>query len=137
MKYFKIEELTHSLTAKAHSIANVPTAEAEKNLELLTKCVLDPIREAWGSPIIVNSGYRCPELNALVGGAAYSYHMKGMAADIRPVRGGLEALYDCIKTLFMQGKIGLSECYIDRKKGFIHVAYDSGGFNVWPFVDPL
>ena len=137
MKYFKIEELTHSLTAKAHSIANVPTAEAEKNLEILVDCVLDRIREHWGHPIVVSSGYRCEALNEAVGGVKNSYHRLGMAADIYPVRGGLEALYDCIKTLFMQGKIGLSECYIDRKKGFIHVAYDNGGFNVWPFVDPL
>ena len=133
MKYFKIEELTHSATATAQGIANVPSAEAVRNLELLTKCVLDRIREHWGRPIVVSSGYRCEALNEAVGGVKNSYHRLGMAADIYPVRGGLEALYECIKTLFMQGKIGLSECYIDRKKRFIHVAYDNGGFNVWPF----
>lgn len=82
MKYFKIEELTHSQTAKAHSIANVPTAEALKNLEQLVCKVLDPLRERWGVPIYVNSGYRCPALNRKVGGSSTSYHLRGMAADI-------------------------------------------------------
>jgi uncharacterized protein YcbK (DUF882 family) len=133
MKYFKIEELTHSLTAKARSIANVPTAEAEKNLEILVDCVLDRIREHWGGPIIVSSGYRCEALNEAVGGVKNSYHRLGMAADIYPQNRDLEALYGLIKSLFFDGVIGLSECYIDRKKRFIHVAYDNGGFNVWPF----
>ena len=87
MKYFKLEELTYSATAQARFIENVPSAEAVRNLELLVKCVLDPLREAWGSPIIVNSGYRSEELNRAVGGAQYRYHMKGMAADIRPKYG--------------------------------------------------
>lgn len=44
--------------------------------------VLDPLREAWGHPLTVSSGYRCPALNRVVGGSATSHHMKGMAADI-------------------------------------------------------
>ena len=44
--------------------------------------LLDPIREAWGKPIIVSSGYRCKELNALVGGVKNSHHLLGCAADI-------------------------------------------------------
>ena len=132
-RYFKLHEFTYSLTAQQRGIENIPTEEHKRNLELLVTCVLDRIRERWGRPIVVSSGYRCEALNEAVGGVKNSYHRLGMAADIYPVRGGLEALYDCIKTLFMQGKIGLSECYIDRKKGFIHVAYDNGGFNVWPF----
>ena len=133
--YFKISELTHSATATAHSIANVPTAEAVKNLETLAVCVLDPLRKAWGSPIIVTSGYRCEELNRKVGGAPYSYHRLGMAADIRPKNGCLDKLYDLIKHLFVHEQLGLSECYIDRAKGYIHVAHDASGFNVWPFMD--
>lgn len=134
MKYFKIQELVRSQTATAHSIQNVPTAEAVKNLESLVLNVLDPLREAWGGPIIITSGYRCEELNARVGGAKYSYHRLGMAADIRPGNGKLEGLYDLILQLFMNGLIGLTECYIDRKRGYIHLAFDSSGFNVWPFL---
>lgn len=133
MTYFTLHELTYSLTAQQRGIENIPTEEHKRNLELLVTCVLDRIRERWLRPIVVSSGYRSEALNEAVGGVKNSYHRLGMAADIYPVRGGLEALYDCIKTLFFEGVIGLSECYIDRKKGFIHVAYDTQGFNVWPF----
>lgn len=132
-RYFKIEELTYSLTAQAHSIENVPTGEAVKNLNTLVTCVLDPVRERWGSPIIVTSGYRCEELNRMVGGSKYSYHRLGMAADIRPKNGCLDRLYELIKHLFVNDQLGLSECYIDRAKGYIHIAHDASGFNVWPF----
>lgn len=46
-------------------------------------CMLDILREKIGKPIIITSGYRTPEHNAKVDGAKYSYHMCGMAADIR------------------------------------------------------
>jgi uncharacterized protein YcbK (DUF882 family) len=44
--------------------------------------ILDPLREKYGKPIIVNSGYRCPKLNKCVGGVSTSQHVKGQAADI-------------------------------------------------------
>ena len=132
--YFTLEEFVRSQTATAHSIANVPTAEAVKNLETLVHCVLDPLREAWGSPIIVTSGYRCPELNARVGGVKTSYHLRGMAADIRPQNGHLHDLYVLIGRLFVKNKMPITECYIDHRKGYIHIAYDADEYNVWPFV---
>lgn len=45
--------------------------------------ILDILRSKIGRPVIVNSGYRTPDWNAKCGGAKYSYHMRGMAADIR------------------------------------------------------
>lgn len=45
--------------------------------------ILDILRNKVGKPVIINSGYRTPERNKAVGGAKYSYHMRGMAADIR------------------------------------------------------
>lgn len=45
--------------------------------------VLDVLRNKIGKPVIINSGYRTPEWNAKCGGAKHSYHMRGMAADIR------------------------------------------------------
>ena len=132
--FFKLSEFTYSATATARHIENVPSAEAMRNLELLTKNVLDPLREAWGGPIIINSGYRSEELNKAVGGAQYSYHMLGMAADIRPQNGLVYKLYDLVVHLFHTGQLGLTECYVDRKRGYIHIAYDASGFNVWPFI---
>lgn len=85
MKYFSIKELTKSATAARKGIKNDPSIEECKSLTALIEKVLDPLREAYGKPIIVTSGYRCPKLNAAVGGAASSQHVKGEAADIRSV----------------------------------------------------
>lgn len=83
MKYFTMNELTASATAKRLGIPNVPTWREADNLRLLVEHVLDPLREAWGHPIIVTSGFRCKLLNDMVGGAKNSQHTTGMAADIR------------------------------------------------------
>ena len=82
MNYFSIEELTYSQTAVKRGIRNETTPEVEKNLTALVCVVLDPAREKWGKPILVTSGYRCPELNKAVGGVPTSQHLKGEAADI-------------------------------------------------------
>lgn len=45
--------------------------------------ILDIARDKIGKPITITSGYRTVSHNAKVGGAKYSYHTRGMAADIR------------------------------------------------------
>ena len=88
MKYFSIGEMTRSDTARRLGIDNTPSDEVKKNLTLFINTVLDPIREDWGSPIIVSSGYRCPELNKAVGGVKTSGHLYGYCADLQ-VKGDL------------------------------------------------
>lgn len=83
MKYFSLNELCKSATAKRYGIDNTPTKEIEHNLRLLVEKILDPLRERWGAPIIVDSGYRCPRLNKIVRGSATSQHLIGQAADIK------------------------------------------------------
>ena len=82
MKHFTIAELSASATAQCRGIDNTPTAEAVENLTLLVENVLDPLRETFGSRILINSGYRCPALNKAVGGTTKSQHISGEAADI-------------------------------------------------------
>lgn len=77
-----MKELTKSSTSDKLGIDNTPTPEASVALSNLVTHVLDPLREMYGKPITVNSGYRCPKLNAAVGGAKTSQHMRGEAADI-------------------------------------------------------
>ena len=91
MKFFSIEELTQSATAKRLDIDNTPSDKIKKNLTLFINTVLDPIREDWGGPISVSSGYRCPELNAKVGGAKTSGHQYGYCADLQ-VKGGMKKI---------------------------------------------
>ncbi len=82
MKYFSINELAKSSTAARKGIDNNPVGVARVNLAALVEYILDPLREAFGKPIVVNSGYRCEKLNKAVGGAAGSQHLYGQAADI-------------------------------------------------------
>ena len=135
MKHFKKEEFTYSITAQHLGIDNTPSKEAVTNLERLVSRVLDPLREAWGSPIIVTSGYRCEELNKRVGGVKTSYHLRGMAADIRPRNGLVDKLYALIGHLYVTRRMGITECYIDRTKGYIHIAYDPDKYSMWPFIN--
>ena len=81
-KYFTFDELIHSDTADRLGIDNSPTCDAIQCIDDLVTNVLDRLRGEWGRPIIVTSGYRCKELNAAVGGARNSQHLKGQAADI-------------------------------------------------------
>ena len=79
--HFSLAELTRSATATAHGIDNSPTAEALPNLYRLME-LLEQVRHLLGDkPVTITSGYRCPELNRLVGGAATSAHQQGLAAD--------------------------------------------------------
>ena len=82
MKYFSVFELCASATALREGIDNRPSKSAYHLLHVLVQQLLDPIREAWGEPIVVSSGYRCKELNTLIGGVKNSHHMLGCAADI-------------------------------------------------------
>lgn len=82
MKHFTIAELCRSNTADRFGIDNRCKKEHVANLTQLVEHVLDPLREAYGKPIIVNSGFRSEALNRKIGGSATSDHMKGMAADI-------------------------------------------------------
>ena len=81
---FKFTEFTKSNTASAKGIDNVPKdLTVFDNLMALIVNVLQPLREAYGKPIIIGSGYRCKALNKAVGGVENSQHMKGEAADLQ------------------------------------------------------
>ena len=105
MKYFKKEEFTQSATAVSLGIDNTPSKEHVANLERLVAHVLDPLRESWGGPICVSSGYRCPELNKEVGGVEGSYHTRGMAADIYDPKGLTEGLFWRLRELYCEHKV--------------------------------
>ncbi len=81
-EHFRLSEFVSSATAERLGIDNTPDSTALHNIELLCRYVLEPIRQAFGQPIVVNSGYRCRQLNIAVGGAKRSFHLSGRAADI-------------------------------------------------------
>lgn len=82
-KDFSYREFETSPTAERKGICNVITSfDVRDAVKELTERVLQPLRDAWGKPLHVNSGYRCAELNKAVGGVQTSQHVKGEAADI-------------------------------------------------------
>lgn len=83
MKYFTFTEFERSATATRYAIDNTLPDKLKGNVAALVDNVLDPLREAWGAPLTVTSGYRCPQLNSMLPTASRtSQHMKGEAADI-------------------------------------------------------
>ena len=79
---FSLSEMTKSETALRQGLDNIPGDEEIENLRKLAENVLQPIREAYGRGVKVNSGFRHPDVNAAVGGSRTSDHCKGQAADI-------------------------------------------------------
>jgi hypothetical protein len=77
-----LAEVTKSATAIKHGIANEPTQEHLQNLKLVAENVFQPIREHFGKPLAVSSGYRSKALNDLIGGSKSSQHSKGQALDL-------------------------------------------------------
>ena len=123
MKYFTIKELTRSATARCLGIDNTPPASVVKALHELVDHVLDPLREAWGGPIRVNSGYRCPELNEAVGGTPGSQHLRGEAADITVgSRSANRRLLALIKRL----NLPVDQCIDEKGCRWIHVSHHTG-----------
>ena len=112
MKYFTIAELCNSDTADRRGIINRLPKEYLQNVQGLINHVLDPLREWYGKPIYVNSGYRCPELNKAVGGVENSFHVSGCAADIDA------RSYEENKKLFE---------YIRENLPFTEVGWEGGG----------
>ena len=122
MKYFTIKELTKSTTAIKRHIDNTPSKEVERSLTALVEKVLDPLREAYGKPIIVTSGYRCPKLNAIVGSTPSSQHVKGEAADIKTIEDTPEEnkkLYDLIVKL----KLPFDQLINEHNYDWVHVSF--------------
>ena len=81
-EHLDLSEVIRSDSAKRNGISNMPTNEHIANFMLLAEKIFEPIREHFGVPIRISSGYRSKELNAKIGGSATSQHCKGQAIDI-------------------------------------------------------
>ena len=122
--YFTISELTASATALRESIDNRPSKCAYHLLHVLVEQLLDPIREAWGEPIVVSSGYRCKELNTLIGGVKNSHHLLGCAADIiAGNRADHRKLFKLIVKMHQEGQIRFTQLIWEGDGRWIHISY--------------
>lgn len=124
IKYFTVHEMVWSATASREGIDNSPPPHIKVKITNLIARVLDPVRGKWGKPITVNSGFRCPMLNKMVGGAANSQHTKGEAADITTgSKDGNKALFELIKNMQMNGEIQFDQLIDEKGFQWIHISY--------------
>lgn len=84
-EHFKLAEFERSATADRLHIDNICPSQFIPALTQLCQTILEPLREHFGEPVIISSGYRCPTLNIRVGGVYASQHTIGEAADIVPL----------------------------------------------------
>lgn len=118
-KNFTYEEFTASDTAKRNGVLNHITDFATRdNVKALAEEVLQPLRDKLQKPITISSGYRCPKLNELVGGAKNSYHTNGSAADII-VRGMVP--YEVARVVL---DMGLEFEEMGLANNYLHIAYN-------------
>ena len=90
-EHFSLSEFTKSITAERLGIDNKPGYEQVLAMRNLCREVLEPLRQHYGQPIRITSGYRCEELNSAVGGVRRSQHMLGEAADLATGSSGSSA----------------------------------------------
>lgn len=123
-------ELTRSEGAKRAGIANTPTAEHIENMKKLATNIFQPIRDHFGVPIFISSGYRSKELNAKIGGSSTSQHSSGEAIDI-DMDGSSSGVTN--KQVFEYIKANLDfdqliwEFGTKNNPDWVHVSYESTG----------
>ena len=127
-KNLALAEVMRSETAKRKGISNMPTPEHIENFKLLAENVFQPIREHFGVPIILSSGYRSKELNTAVGGALSSQHCTGEAIDIdmdgTTVKNA--EVFNFIKDNLNFDQL-IWEFGTDSNPDWVHVSYESTG----------
>lgn len=114
---FDLDEFVISQEAVRRDIDNTPSAAIVQNLQDLCDVILEPLRAALG-PVVVTSGYRCPELNRAIGGTGMSQHMEGRAADIHIPGHSLEEVFNYIYQNLHFDQV------IHEFGRWIHVSYD-------------
>ena len=130
-KNFSYREFEASETADRKGICNViNTFEVRDAVKELTETILQPLRDAWGEPITISSGWRCDELNKEVGGSATSAHKTGYAADIVPNKGDLETFFQFVKKWLVDNKVKFDQCAIESdRRGAVWVLIGMYGPN--------
>lgn len=123
-KYFKLEELLYSKKALDKKIQNNPSWEVVENLKGLSEKILDPLREKFGSPISVTSGFRSEKLNKEVKGSKTSQHMKGEAADITCKDN--KKLFQIAEEMIKNGEIKVRQLIDEYDYSWIHISLPNG-----------
>ena len=119
---FSLAELEKSQTAISSGIDNTMPENLISNAVALCMNVWQPTRDEWG-PIAVTSGYRCPELNQVLGSKASSDHLRGRAIDGIPKHVPIEDVFN-----WMRENLEYDQIILERLDGreWIHASYREG-----------
>lgn len=129
-EFFTVAELCRSDVARKYNIDNTPAADIRDRLETLICRLLDPVRRRWGFPIRVTSGFRSPELNRKVGGAAGSQHQRGEAADITTGNRERNArLFGMIVEMQRAGEIVFDQLIDEKQYQWLHISFSESNRN--------
>ena len=123
-KNFTFEEFTKSDVASRFHINNaISDWDVRDNIIALVENVLQPLRDAWGQPLFINSGYRSPELNShsMIGGSKTSQHVTGQAADV--------GCSDPLALARLVKRLGLVYDQIILYPSFLHLSFRKDGEN--------
>lgn len=121
-KNFDWKEFEKSDTASRLHIVNVINDwEVRDNIKALVEDVLQPLRDKWGGPLFINSGYRSKELNEAVGGVETSQHRKGQAADV--------GVTDPLALARLVKRMKLDFDQMGLYPSFVHLSYKANGEN--------
>lgn len=122
---FSLAEMIKSETALRKDLDNTPGEIEIENLRVLCEQILQPVREAYGKGIKVNSGFRHPDVNAAVGGSRTSDHCKGQAADIE-----IPGVPNAELAAYIQQYFDFTQLILEfytpgiPDSGWVHVSYD-------------
>jgi hypothetical protein len=125
---FTLDELTKSQEATRLGIDNTPNEEHILNLKLLCKNVLQPIRDFYGMPLSVSSGYRSATLCEAVGSSSKSQHTRGQAADFEIFGVANKEVADFIVT-----NLDYDQCILEfwnenePNSGWVHCSFNKEG----------
>lgn len=129
-EHLDLSEVTRSETAKRKGVSNEPTPEHLENFKKLAENVFEPIRNHFGVPIHISSGYRSKALNAAIGGSATSQHCKGEAIDI-DMDGSSKGVTNKMVFDYIKANIKFDQMIwefgSDTNPDWVHVSYDSDG----------
>jgi uncharacterized protein YcbK (DUF882 family) len=122
-KNFTYDELVYSATAERLALDNTPNEKEVEKLRKLANEVLQPIRDKWGSPIIVTSGFRSEEVNKAVGGVPNSQHRTGEAADLKiGSKAQNKALFNFILDMVKKGELQCGQLIDEYGYSWVHIS---------------
>ena len=122
---FTLNELTKSETATRLDLDNTPNEEQIESLRLLCENILQPVRDHFGKPVKISSGFRAPAVNQATGGSATSDHCKGQACDFE-----IEGLSNPDVATWIMENLTYSQLILEfyvqgqPNSGWIHCSYN-------------